>query len=289
MKNQLANLPSHLIWPVPDMSIPAAILLGIIQGLTEFLPISSSGHLVLFQTLLGFSEPELLFDSALHMGTLVAVCLYFHSDIKKMFGESWVFLTGWVKGRKGIGQIRDTPMAGLSLAVIAGTIPTGLIGIIFRSTVERLFGSVIFSGIMLLCTGGILAVSRWIPLRRARERAPGLPTALLVGTAQGVAILPGISRSGATIVCGMLCGLSRDLAARFSFLLSIPAIIGALSLQWSTQGLDRVGLLALVVGFATSALVGILALKLLMAMVKKGHLFYFAPYCFLVGLLILLI
>ena len=270
------------------MSTPAAILLGIIQGLTEFLPISSSGHLVLFQSLLGFSEPELLFDSALHMGTLVAVCFYFRSDLAKMFRESWAFLMGWVKGQKGIGQIRDTPMAALSLAVIAGTVPTGVIGVIFRSSVERLFGSVTFAGMMLLCTGGILAASRWISFRRTREHAPGLPAALLVGTAQGVAILPGISRSGATIVCGMLCGLSRDLAARFSFLLSIPAIVGALSLQWSTQGLDRIGLLALVMGFAASALVGILALKLLMAMVRKGHLFYFAPYCFLVGLLILL-
>lgn len=274
---------------MPDMSIPAAILLGIIQGLTEFLPVSSSGHLVFFQTMLGFSEPELLFDSALHMGTLVAVCLYFRSDLEKMFRESWAFLMGCAKGQKAIGQIRNTPMAALSLAVLVGTVPTGVIGIAFQSTVERLFGSVTFAGVMLLCTGGILAISRWISFRNTREYPPGPPAALLVGTAQGLAILPGISRSGATIVCAMLCGLSRELAARFSFLLSIPAIIGALSLQWSTQGLDRVGLLPLLTGFATSALVGILALRLLMAMVRRGHLFYFAPYCFLVGLLILLI
>jgi len=274
---------------MPDMSIPAAIFLGIIQGLTEFLPISSSGHLVFFQTLLGFSEPEILFDSGLHMGTLVAVGLYFRSDLEKMFRESWGFVLGWIRGQKRWGQIRDTPMAVLTLAVLVGTVPTALIGFAFRSPVERLFGSAAFAGIMLLCTGGILAMSRWISPVRTRKQAPGLAAALLVGTAQGLAILPGISRSGATIVCGMLCGLSRDLAARFSFLLSIPAIVGALSLQWSTQGLDRVGLFPLFAGFVTSALVGMLALKFLMAMVRKGHLFYFAPYCFLAGLVILLI
>lgn len=271
------------------MSTSAAVLLGIIQGLTEFLPVSSSGHLVVFQNLLGFSEPELLFDSALHMGTLVAVCLYFRADLEQMLRESWDFFIRWVRREVGFRDIKETPHVGLALAVIVGTLPTAIIGVLFRSSIERLFGSVSFAGVMLLCTGGILASSKWISPRKTKSKAPGLLGALLVGTAQGVAILPGISRSGATIVCGMAWGLSRELAARFSFLLSIPAIIGALTLQLSTEGLEGVGLLPLFMGFATSALVGILALKLLMAMVRKGHLFYFAPYCFLVGLLILLI
>ncbi|MBW2206171.1 MAG: undecaprenyl-diphosphate phosphatase [Deltaproteobacteria bacterium] len=271
------------------MSTFAAILLGIIQGLTEFLPISSSGHLVVFQNLLGYSEPELLFDSALHMGTLVAVCLYFRKDLELMFRDSWGFIIRWSKREVGFQQIKETPHVGLTLAVIVGTLPTAVIGILFRSSIERLFGSVSFAALMLLCTGGILASSKWISPGKTRGKAPGLPGALLVGTAQGIAILPGISRSGTTIVCGMALGLSREMAARFSFLLSIPAIMGALTLQMSTEGLDSVGLLPLFMGFATSALVGLFALKLLMAMVRKGRLFYFAPYCFLVGLLILLI
>jgi undecaprenyl-diphosphatase len=270
------------------MDTPAAILLGIIQGLTEFLPISSSGHLVIFQNLLGFTEPELLFDSALHLGTLVAVCLYFRADLKQMIKESWGFLNRWSGREVGFRQIKETPHAGLALAVIAGTLPTAVIGIFFRSSIERLFSSVSFAGVMLLCTGGILLFSKWISDGRAKTGAPGLLSALLVGTAQGIAILPGISRSGATIVCGMACGLSRELAARFSFVLSIPAIMGALILQWSTVGLDRVGLFPLFMGFVASVVVGILALKLLMAVVRRGHLYYFAPYCFLVGLLILL-
>ena len=270
------------------MSTPAAILLGIIQGLTEFLPISSSGHLVVCQNLLGFSEPELLFDSALHMGTLLAVCLYFRSDLVQMIRESRGLLVRWLGREVGFQYIKETPHAGLALAVIVGTLPTAVIGVFFKSSIEKLFGSVSFAGVMLLCTGGILLISRWISRGNSRAKAPGLLSALLVGTAQGIAILPGISRSGATIVCGMACGLPRELAARFSFVLSIPAIIGALALQWSGEGLDRVGLLPLLLGFAASAVVGILALKLLMAMVRRGRLFYFAPYCFLVGLLILL-
>ena len=206
-----------------------------------------------------------------------------------MIRESWDFLLRWSAREIGFEHIKETPHAGLALAVIAGTLPTAVIGILFRSSIEGLFGSVSFAGVMLLCTGGILLFSKWISRGNPKTGAPGLGTALLVGTAQGIAILPGISRSGTTIVCGMACGLSRELAARFSFVLSIPAILGALILQWSTVGLDRIGLLPLFVGFAASALTGILALKLLMAMVRRGHLFYFAPYCFLVGLLILLI
>lgn len=271
------------------MSTPAAVLLGIIQGLTEFLPISSSGHLVVFQNLLGFQEPALLFDAALHAGTLVAVCLYFRSDLARMIGETWGFIRRWPGRKAGFQHVRETPHVGLAFAVIVGTLPTAVIGIFFRSPIEKLFGSVSFAGIMLLCTGGILLFSRWIPRNKTGAKAPGLLSALLVGAAQGIAILPGISRSGATIVCGMACGLPRELAARFSFLLSIPAITGALTLQWSCEGLDKVGLLPLFLGFVASAVTGILALKLLMAMVRRGRLFYFAPYCFLVGLLILLI
>jgi undecaprenyl-diphosphatase len=271
------------------MSTLEAVLLGMIQGLTEFLPVSSSGHLVVFQNLLGFREPELLLDSSLHLGTLAAVCLYFRVDLKEMVRDSWGFLKRWSGREVRFQDIKKTPYAGLALAVVVGTLPTALIGILFRSSIEKLFGSMSFAGVMLLCTGAILLFSRWISHERTGVKAPGIMSALLVGTAQGIAILPGISRSGTTIVCGMACGLSRELAARFSFVLSIPAIMGALVLQWSAVGSERVGLLPLIMGFAAAAVVGMLALKCLMALVRRGNLFYFAPYCLLLGLLIILL
>ena len=271
------------------MNTITGIFLGIIQGLTEFLPISSSGHLVLFQNMLGFKEPELLLDCSLHLGTLLAVCIYFNSDLKQMLIETWKFTIDLRYGRKKLRHIDKTPYASLTLWVLVGTIPTALIGLIFKSPLEDLFASVTAVGIMLVFTGIILAVTRLIPEDYNMSKKVGLLRALAVGGAQGLAIIPGISRSGATIVCGMLFGLRRDLAARFSFLLSIPAIIGALVLQLGSGGFNETGILPLICGLITSAIVGLIALKILMGIVTKGNLFYFAPYCWALGLLVLFI
>jgi undecaprenyl-diphosphatase len=270
------------------MTTAETILLGIIQGLTEFLPVSSSGHLVLFQNLLGFKEPELLLDAALHAGTLLAVCLYFRSDILLMVKEVWAYLMQAPKARQAAGSTEPRPHLHLAMAVFIGSIPTAFIGLLFKVPLERLFGSVPLVGTMLIVTGLILASTRFLSPRGARDRV-GLFVALAVGTAQGLAIIPGISRSGATIVCGLALGLQRDLAGRFSFLLSIPAIMGALWIQLNAEAFGRVGLAPLFFGFLSAALVGLLALKLLMGMVKKGHLYYFAPYCWAVGIAVIAI
>jgi len=270
-----------------SMDTITSLLLGIIQGLTEFLPISSSGHLVLFQNLFGLREPVLLFDTSLHMGTLVAVCVYFRSDLKQMIVETFQFVIDLTKGRRNLKEIHDVPHVSLALWVLIGTIPTALIGLSFRLSLEKLFGSLFWVGIMLIFTGLILAVTRIIPTGYTNRRGVGLLAALAIGTAQGLALIPGISRSGATIVCGMLFKIKRDLAARFSFLLSIPAIIGALVLQLNVEGLNNIGILPLVIGFVSSILVGLLSLKILMGMVRKGNLYYFAPYCWAVGLFVL--
>ncbi len=255
------------------MNIFETTILGIIQGLTEFLPVSSSGHLVLFQNLLGFKEPELLLDCSLHLGTLLAVCVYFRHDIKEIVTDIWK---------------RDfkNPHASLALWVVVGSVPTAVIGLVFKTPLERLFGSVATVGSMLIATGIIVALTRMIPEGFGTRTRVGLLGALAVGAAQGLAIIPGISRSGATIVCALLFGLDRDLAGRFSFLLAIPAIIGALAIQIDLDALERVGLVPLVFGFFSSAIVGLLALKLLMGIVRKGHLYYFAPYCWVIGLLV---
>ena len=269
------------------MDISSSVLLGIIQGLTEFLPISSSGHLVLWQNLLGFKEPELLFNISLHLGTLVAVCLFFRHDLKAMVVETTGFLLSLLRRKRGFGQSRDYPHASMLLWVLVGTIPTGFIGLWFKSPLEALFGSLPVVGFMLIVTGLIVLASRKLSANDSTRTSVGLWAALAVGIAQGIAIIPGISRSGSTIVCGMACKLSRETAARFSFLLAIPATLGAMAVQLRSEGLSREALPTLAAGFFVSAVVGLLALKILMGMVRKGHLHYFAPYCWAVGLLIL--
>ncbi len=256
------------------------VFLGIIQGLTEFLPISSSGHLVLVQNLLGAKEPKLLLDCALHLGTLMAVCLFFRADLGRMIVETWQFIKHRPDHQSEIG-----PHAALVLWVLVGCAPTALIGLIFRDPLEKLFGSVSVVGVMLVTTGAIVAITRFLPKRNEGRIKIGLVTALAIGISQGLAIIPGISRSGITIVCGLLLGLDRELAGRFSFLLSIPAIIGALILELDTAAIERVGYIPMLLGTVSSALVGLAALKLLMGMVSKGHLYYFAPYCWAIGLI----
>lgn len=267
----------------------SSIVLGIIQGLTEFLPISSSGHLVLFQNLLGFKEPKLLFDISLHLGTLVAVCLFFRRDLKGMVEESAQFLASILRRQERVADITQHPHALMLLWVLVGTIPTGFIGLWFKAPLESLFGSLQVVGFTLMATGLIVLLSKRFYGNTPGRRSVGLLAALAVGTAQGIAIIPGISRSGATIVCGMACNLPRETAARFSFLLSIPATVGAMAVQLKSEGLSQEALPALGVGFLFSAIVGLLALRILMGMVKKGHLYYFAPYCWAVGLFVLLL
>lgn len=250
------------------------IFLGIIQGLTEFLPVSSSGHLVFFQNILGFSEPTLLLDCSLHFGTLIAVCLYFRSDLGKIVTQVCRL------------NFQD-PHASLALWVIVGSVPTALIGLIFKTPLESLFGSVTVVGFMLIVTGLIVALTRFLPDDYVTKKNIGLLVALAVGIAQGLAIIPGISRSGVTIVCAMLLGMDREIAARFSFLLSIPAIIGALAIQINVSQIESIGLIPLLLGFVSAVLVGLVALKLLMSLVKKGHLYYFAPYCWAIGMAII--
>jgi len=264
------------------MTTIETIFLGIVQGLTEFLPVSSSGHLVVGKNLLGFREPELLLDTALHFGTLLAVCVYFRSDLRQMIEAVWRIIPKGENRRPGPGL-----HANLALMVVIGSIPTALIGIIFKDPLEHLFGSVTAVGMMLVITGIIVAITRFIPEAYGKRDRVSVIIALAIGTTQGLAIVPGISRSGATIVCGLLLGLNRDLAGRFSFILCIPAIIGALLLQLDTAAISRVGAVPLMAGFVVSALVGFLALKLLMGMVRRGHFYYFAPYCWAIGILTL--
>jgi len=266
------------------MDIEQTIFLGIIQGLTEFLPISSSGHLVIFQHLIGLKNPELLLDISLHIGTLLAVLIFFWTDIKMMIYESIGLISTVFRKENPSSKIQQFPHVALILWIVIGTIPTALIGLIFSSFFQKMFGSPFFIGFMLIVTGAILGASRFIPDHVTKKSNVGVMLSIAIGIAQGAAIIPGISRSGATIVCGLFCGLNRELAGRFSFLLSIPAIIGATILKFDMTKITEIGFIPFFAGIFVSFLVGLIALKITMNMVKKGNLYYFSPYCFLAGI-----
>jgi undecaprenyl-diphosphatase len=184
-----------------------ALMLGVIQGLTEFLPVSSSGHLVLGQRLLGLTEPHLLFDVAVHVGTLLAVVVVFADDLRLM-------AMGLVPGRD-----RDPGGRRLVILVAVGMVPAAIAGLLFRDAFEALYASTLAVGVALLLTGSMLMLTFLIPNGARNLERGGVPTAFVVGVAQAIAIIPGISRSGATISVGLALGLGRGSAARLSFLL----------------------------------------------------------------------
>jgi undecaprenyl-diphosphatase len=270
------------------MNYTEAIILGIIQGLTEFLPVSSSGHLVLFQRLFGLEEAELFFDVCVHLGTLLAVMVVFRQEIKNIISALMRFISS-TGSKKTISQkIESDPDLKMALLIVIGSIPTAVLGFLFRGIADRLFASAFIAGLMLMVTGLLLWLTRWAATRVEQPGADRLTpkNALIIGVVQGLAIIPGISRSGSTISIGLLLGIGREMAARYSFLLSIPAIIGAglLSLKAGLSQTD-LAIQISVLGAAVAALVGYGALKSLLHVVKKGRLHLFAPYCWLAGIL----
>ena len=264
-------------------SIQAAVL-GAIQGLTEFLPISSSGHLVLFQKLFGLHEAQLFFDVCLHTGTLVAVVAFFHREIQALSASMVRFFSlGW-KRRLTFSGIHEDDDMKLAMLILVGSVPTAAIGLFLKGHADRIFASVSLVGWMLLVTGLLLWATR-----RLKGEGRGIPEfsvsmALLIGFVQGMAILPGISRSGSTIAVALFLGLNRPTAARYSFLLSIPAIIGALIVSLRDLPGAAAVTLPVLIGAATACIVGYLALALLVFIVNRGRMHLFAPYCWMLGL-----
>lgn len=259
------------------MSLLQAIILGLIQGATEFIPVSSSGHLVLVPWLLGWDEPGLMFDTVLHLGTLLAVLAYFWRDW-------WRLITAWLRGL--IRWRWDDPDARLAWLLVLGTVPAALLGFLLEDFFESLFGQPAWVATFLLVTAALLAVSEWLG-RRQRELADlRWLDALVIGLGQATAIAPGISRSGATIAAGLGRGLERPAAARFSFLLATPVILGAGAFQL----LDLLALPdpmaevpALMAGFLAAAISGYLCIWGLLRYLQRGKLYPFAIYCALAG------
>lgn len=244
-----------------------------IQGLTEFLPISSSGHLVFFQSFLELKEPPLFFDVMLHVATLLAVILFFRKDVLKI-----------LQGAKEISTQRNNSHEGriLLLWILLASLPTGLIGLLFKDWFELLFSKPRTVGLMFLLTGFILWITRWTKQKGRSLGEMRWVDALLIGIAQGIAIIPGISRSGATISMALLCGLDRELSGRFSFLISIPAILGALVLEWNKVRSSPEWFI-LMVGMVTALGMGLLSLTFLMKVIRMGKISNFSYYCFGMG------
>ncbi|ROQ90793.1 undecaprenyl-diphosphate phosphatase [Desulfosoma caldarium] len=266
------------------MDIFSAIALGILQGITEFLPVSSSGHLVIGQHLLGWREPNVFFDVCLHVGTLIAVALVFHQDIAMLVrgGLNWL--------RHPLSDHRDERQEARRIFVLVlwGTIPTVIIGFACKDLFERLFASVTAVGLSFLVTGTLL----WLTHRRTFFWGMGpfdmrFRHAVLVGLVQGLAITPGISRSGTTIAVGLLLGFQREWAGRYSFLLFVPAILGAVTLGSLHLKAIPNPVHPVLWGTVAAALTGYLALRFLLALVRRGRVHLFAPYCWTLGLVCL--
>jgi len=262
-----------------------AIALGIVQGLTEFLPISSSGHLVLLQNLFGINEPELLFDICLHLGTLIAVCAVFIREIHLVLAAIWR-LPEMLKSSGGFFPLyRENEELRLAVLIVTGTIPTGILGVFFQKIADQLFGSVLLVGFMLLVTGGVLWLTRRVPVQMRPLKEMTAKDALTIGLVQGLAVMPGISRSGSTISAALFLGINREVAGRFSFLLSIPAILGALVVGFESDAIQSgMSGVQILLGTASAAGVGFVALKVLLRLVNQGRLHFFAPYCWLAGM-----
>lgn len=263
-----------------------AVVLGVVQGLTEFLPVSSSGHLVLFQHLFGLVEPELLFDICVHVGTLAAVLAVFYRDILNLL-STLARLPGLARAGGGAGALFVNHREfRLMVMIVLGCVPTAVLGVLFAKMAEQLFGTLWLVGAALMVTGTFLWFTKNQKTAARTIRQMKLKDALLIGLVQGLAIVPGISRSGATISAALYLGVDRELAGKYSFLLAIPAILGALVLGLDSEAFHTaLPAGTLVMGSLAAAVVGYLALVVLLKMVKKGQLHRFAPYCWLVGIM----
>lgn len=275
------------------MSVIQGILLGILQGIAEFLPISSSGHLAVAQNIFGLDDLPLLFDVFLHLATLAAVCLYFWRkiwELLKCFGR-WISRSPKVKENSKDYDVvlaqKDLANRKLIIAIILSTVVTGVMGILSSKLIPNLSIKVTCCG--FLVTSLFLILSSVIEKRNSRlaqnsddKKNPSVSKvqALIIGFMQGIGTLPGISRSGSTIAGALFCGVDRSLAGEFSFIISIPAILGAFILELKDLGevSSSIGAAPVIAGCAAAFATGYISLTFLMKMIKKGKLQYFALY-----------
>ena len=253
------------------MSWFEGIILGLIQGLTEYLPVSSSGHLAIAKALFGIETGDLAFEIAVHAATVLSVIVAFWNDIVALV--------------KGLFKFKYNAETRYILMICLSMIPIFIVGVFFKDQVEALFsGGLTLIGCALLVTALLLTLSQTI---KPREKDLSYGSALIIGLAQAVAVIPGLSRSGTTIATGLLCGVKRDQVTRFSFLMVLVPILGEafLSLVGGDFAASSVGAAPLILGFASAFASGLAACKMMIAMVRKASLGWFAAYCAIVGIL----
>ncbi len=254
-----------------------ALILGLVQGLTEFLPVSSSGHLELGKAILDVNpEKSLMFTVLVHGATVLSTIVVFYKDIWRLF--------------KGLFAFKWNEETSYVARLLLSMVPVAILGVFFKEEIESFFtGNVRFVGAMLIVTAALLTLTY---LRKTNIRKIGFLDSIIIGVAQAFAVLPGVSRSGATISTGLMLGVKREFAARFSFLMVLIPILGANFKDLASgemTGNAEVGMLPLVVGFLAAFISGLLACRWMINIVKKGNLIYFAIYCLIVGTIAIIV
>ncbi|MGN0383034.1 MAG: undecaprenyl-diphosphate phosphatase [Eubacterium sp.] len=280
------------------MSLLEAIILAIIQGVTEFLPVSSSGHLAIFKNLFGLKDMGLTYDILLHLGTLLAVFVVYWKDILRLIIDGvgiiadciynfFLFFKNTCLDEKNTyRKIISNSYRKFALLIIVSTIPTGIIGVIGGDIIENAGATLIVPGLCLLITGVLLLIADNIPEGDKTPKKTTYGNALFTGIAQGVATLPGISRSGTTITACLACGMKKEFAVKYSFIMSIPAIMGAVVLDLTDLATEQIStpeLTNYIVGTIVAAVVGYICIKTMLVVVKNKKFKYFSYYCFVMG------
>lgn len=283
------------------MSLINSIFLGIIQGLAEFLPISSSGHLAILQEVLNVKGAGMVFDIMLHMGTLIAIFICYWKDIKKLFIEGILIIRDFciniarlIKniGKKDSEKVKylnmvRSPYRKFVMLVIVSSIPTAIIGVLLKDIVENVSSSMLVVGICLLVTSVLLTIADNCNVCNKRPRNITYKEAGIVGIVQGLATLPGISRSGSTITACLLCGFDKSFAVKYSFIMSIPAVLGAVLLElkdFAAMSVTWPELSNYLIGTLFAAIVGFICIKTMLVLVRGKKFKYFSIYCFIAGL-----
>jgi undecaprenyl-diphosphatase len=283
------------------MDLIKSVIMGLIQGLAEFLPVSSSGHLAIMKHILHINtDTGLLFDVLLHLGTLAAIFIAFWKDISELIMEGFRIIGDFFIniGRflsHGIShkmvqykQVISTPYKRFVMLIIVSSIPTGIIGVVFADAITLVSETLIVPGLCLILTGLLLTIADRVKTGTKTEKNASYKEAGLIGVAQGIATLPGLSRSGTTITACLIAGFDRSFAVKYSFIMSIPAVLGATLLQLKDFSMDMVtqnDLLNYLVGTIVAGVVGFISIKTMLVIVKGKKFKFFALYCFAVGIL----
>lgn len=284
------------------MNFWQAIIMGLIQGLTEFLPVSSSGHLAIFKNIFGIeTETGLLFDVLLHIATLVAICIVYWADVKELVINGCCMIGLWITNAvRFIGnlfrakekkseykKVLTTPYRRFVLMIIISTIPTGIMGVLLEKVIGSASDYLILPGICLIITAVILFIADRTKIGTKTEDTATYGDSLAIGLAQGAATLPGLSRSGTTITACLLSGFSKEFAVKYSFIMSIPAILGAMVLElkdFSTIDISGGLIWNYIAGMIVAGVVGYICIKTMLIVVKKNKFTIFSVYCLIVGI-----